>query len=228
MLMRKLIVVLLCFFFSAITTKAQEHTYVSITTAYGTAIVKLYNETPNHRDNFIAYTKKGYFDKTMFHRVIKNFVIQGGDPDSFFVAPQQGYYTFGDKRLAPEFNDSIFHKRGILGMGRDENKEQASFFTQLYLVQGKTYTDTQLDQIEQKYRAGKKFPAYQREHYKTIGGLPHLDGHYMVIGEVVKGMEMVDAISDLKTDQNDIPLEKVWMKVKVLKKKAVKKLLATS
>ena len=190
----------------------QKNKYVKITTAQGWCIVRLYNETPLHRDNFIKLVKAHYFDATTFNRVLKGFVIQGGDPDSLYgksktLKPEQ-------KWIKPEFNNALFHKRGALAMGRDDNKAKASFSTQIYFVDGKTYTNEQLDAIEKKQ--GLHFTEAQRETYRTIGGTPFLDQNYTVFGEIVKGMDFIDNVTAVKVNKDGNPDKEVWMKIKVL------------
>lgn len=195
----------------------QINTYVKIETAQGWCIVKLYNETPVHRDNFIKLAKSGYFNKTTFNRILKNFVIQGGDQDSLYekghkLKPEMGW-------IPPEFNQALFHRRGVVAMGRDDNPEQSSFTTQFYIVDGKNWTDEQLDAVEKKY--GQHFTVGHRETYRTIGGTPHLDQHYTVFGEIVKGIDIIDKITALKVDKAGNPNVPVWMKVTVLTAKQV-------
>ena len=190
----------------------QKNQYVKIETPQGWCIVKLYNETPAHRDNFIKLVKTKYFDKTTFNRILKNFVIQGGDQDSLYekgrvLNPQQQW-------LAPELDAGLFHKRGALAMGRDDNPEQSSFTTQIYIVDGRTCTNEQLDAVEAKYL--HHFTPAQREVYRTIGGTPRLDGHYTVFGEIVKGIELIDKITAVKVDKNGNPATPVWMKLTLL------------
>jgi cyclophilin family peptidyl-prolyl cis-trans isomerase len=201
----------------------QKNQYVKITTAQGYCIVKLYNETPVHRDNFIKLVKARYFDATTFNRILKGFVIQGGDPDSLYeksktLKPEQ-------KWIQPEFNAALFHKRGVLAMGRDNNKAKESFTTQIYFVDGKTYTNEQLDAVEKKY--GQHFTEAQRETYRTIGGTPFLDQNYTVFGEIVKGMDFIDKVCALKVNKDGNPDEAVWMKITVLSDSAVSKELKT-
>lgn len=199
--------------------------YVRIKTDKGESIVRLYNETPKHRDNFIKLTKEGFFNKTLFHRVIKGFMIQGGDPDSKNAKPGQmlggGSLSY---TIPAEFDPDLFHKKGALAAARDNNPQKASNASQFYIVQGKTYTDEELDNIE-KYRLnGYKIPDAERKVYKTVGGTPSLDQNYTVFGEVVRGIEMVDSIAAVQTDGNDRPLTDVAMHISLLKKKEAKKL----
>ncbi|MCJ0741772.1 peptidylprolyl isomerase [Pedobacter montanisoli] len=204
-----------------------KHQYIKITTEKGECIIMLYNETPLHRDNFIKLAKQGYFNGSLFHRVIKSFMIQGGDPTSKNAHPDSLLGNGGPKYTIPaEVRDSLFHKKGVLAAAREGdnvNPEKASSGSQFYIVQGKTFTDEQLDQLEQK-RLKHKIPDYQREVYKSIGGTPHLDRNYTVFGEVVKGLDMVDRIADVKTGKADRPVEDVAMTVTVLKKREAKKL----
>jgi peptidyl-prolyl cis-trans isomerase B (cyclophilin B) len=201
----------------------QKNQYVKIVTAQGYCIVKLYNETPVHHDNFLKLVKAHYFDATTFNRILKGFVIQGGDPDSLYdksktLKPEQ-------KWIKPEFNTALFHKRGALAMGRDDNNGKESFTTQIYLVDGKTYTNEQLDKIEKKYNL--HFTEAQRETYRTIGGTPFLDQNYTVFGEIVKGMDFIDKVTAVTVNKDGNPDKEVWMKIIVLSDKEVAKELKT-
>lgn len=225
--MKKLLTLLLCLCFVQAFAAKPKNQYIRITTAKGECIIKLYNETPLHRDNFIKLAKEGYYNGTLFHRVIKAFMIQGGDPDSKNAKPDSLLGNGGPKYTIPaEFRDSLFHKKGVLAAAREgdnTNPEKASSGSQFYIVQGKVFTDSMLNVIEEK-RLKFKIPAWQREVYKTIGGVPHLDRNYTVYGEVVKGLEMVDQIADAVTDKNNRPKEDIKMTVSVLTKREAKKL----
>ena len=195
-----------------ITYAQQENRYVKIESEQGSCIVKLYNETPVHRNNFIKLIKGGYFNSTTFNRILKGFVIQGGDPDSLYgkskkLNPEQYW-------IKPEFNDARFHKRGAVAMGRDDNAAKESFTTQFYIVDGKKYTNDQLDAVEKKY--GTHIPEAQREVYRTIGGTPGLDHDYTVFGEIIKGLDIIDKITALKVNKDGNPDKDVWMKLSVL------------
>ena len=223
--MRKLLTILFVLAVSGIATAKAKDTYVKMETAKGECIVKLYNETPKHRDNFVRLVKNGFYNKTLFHRVIQNFMIQGGDQKSKTANPGE---LLGDGdlgyRVPAEFNPDLFHKKGALAAARDDNPEKFSSASQFYLVQGQTYTDRELDMIERTRLGGRKIPAAQREVYKSLGGTPFLDQNYTVFGEVVKGIEMVDSIAMVDKDQNDRPLQDIPMKVSLLKKRQIKKL----
>ena len=201
-------------------------TYVKVSTSYGQVFIKLFNETPKHRDNFIKLAKEGTLNGTLFHRVIKGFMIQGGDPSSKTAIAGQ---SLGDGDLGykvdAEFIPNLFHRKGVLAAARDNNPEKASSASQFYIVQGKKYTDAELDAVEKGRLAGRKIPTDQREIYKTVGGTPFLDQTYTVYGEVVKGLEMVDKIADLPVGANNRPVEDVKMQVSLLKKSEVRKLL---
>ncbi|HEY0245464.1 MAG TPA: peptidylprolyl isomerase [Mucilaginibacter sp.] len=190
----------------------QKEQFVKIETGQGSCIIKLYNETPVHRDNFIRLAKSHYFDATTFNRILKGFVIQGGDPDSLYdksktLKPEQ-------KWIGPEFNTALYHKRGAVAMGRDDNAAKQSFTTQFYIVDGRTYTDAQLDAIEKKH--GTVISPAQRQVYRTIGGTPSLDQNYTVFGEIVKGMDLIDKLVAEKVNKAGNPDAVVWMKVTAL------------
>lgn len=184
---------------------------IIIETDSGNIVMALYDYTPQHRDNMIKLVKEGFFDSTLFHRVIPNFVIQGGDPDSKHAQPGQmlGNGELG-YRVPAEINDSAYHCRGAVGMARDNNPEKASSACQFYIVTGKKYTDQELDAISQK--TGRTFTPQQREVYKTEGGVPFLDGNYTVYGIVLEGMDVVDKISAMPRGQADRPLTDIAMR----------------
>lgn len=222
--MKKILILLLSFcFIQAFATKPK-HQYVKISTAKGEVIVKLYNETPLHRDNFVKLAKAGFYNGTLFHRVIKSFMIQGGDPNSKTAKPDS-LLGNGDVgyTIPAEFKDSLFHKKGVLAAARDNNPAKASSGCQFYIVQGKVFTDSLLNLTETN-RLKFKLPEWQRQVYKTIGGAPHLDQNYTVYGEVVIGLTMVDAIAETATNKNNRPKEDIKMTVSVLSKREAKKL----
>lgn len=199
--------------------------YVRIRTDYGVSIIKLYNETPLHRDNFIKLVKEGFYNGLLFHRVIKDFMIQGGDPDSrnAVKGAELGEGDLG-YTIPAEFRDSLFHKRGALAAARDENPDKASSAAQFYIVEGETFTDGALDSLETLRMEGRKIPTYQREVYKTMGGVPYLDQRYTVFGEVIEGMDMFDKLEDVSTDSNDRPLVDQKMEITLLKRGEVRRL----
>ncbi len=222
--MKKTLIACLVFLSLNALAAKPKHQFVRISTEKGTCVVLLYNQTPLHRDNFVKITQEGKLSETLFHRVIKGFMIQGGDPDSKTAKPGQ---ALGDGdwgyTVPAEFRDSLFHKKGVIAAARDDNPTKASSACQFYLAQGKVFTDEQLDLLEQN-RLKRKIPTWQREVYKTLGGIPHLDQNYTLFGEVVQGIEMIDTIAAVKTGAADRPVEDVRMTVTVLKKKEAKKL----
>jgi peptidyl-prolyl cis-trans isomerase B (cyclophilin B) len=185
----------------------------------------LYNQTPKHRDNFLKLTKEGFYNGTLFHRVIQEFMIQGGDPNSKTASPGQalgsGYLGY---RIPAEFRDSLFHKKGVLAAARDNNPEKASSASQFYIVQGKKWTDDSLDELRKKRMNNRVIPESHRKVYKEIGGSPHLDQGYTVYGEVVMGLEMVDLIAAVQKSATNRPLEDIKMEVSILKNKEAKKI----
>jgi cyclophilin family peptidyl-prolyl cis-trans isomerase len=222
--MKKLSVFLLIFCAGSVFAKPK-HDFVKIKTSKGECIIMLYNQTPKHRDNFLKLSKEGFYNGTLFHRVIKEFMIQGGDPDSKTAKPGQALGEGDLKyRVEAEFRDSIFHKKGVLAAARDNNPQKESSASQFYIVQGKKWTDSTLDDVQMKRMNGRIIPESQRRVYKEQGGTPHLDQNYTVYGEVVSGIEMIDAIAELKTGPSDRPVEDVSMIVSVLKKGEARKI----
>ncbi len=191
--------------------------YVQITTDFGTMKVKLYNETPLHRDNFVKLVSEGFYDSLLFHRVIKGFMIQGGDPQSKNAAAGQ-MLGGGDVgyRIPAEFNDSLYHKKGVLAAARDNNPEKASSGCQFYIVQGKPMIENELQMAER--RSGKPMSEAKRNDYKTIGGSAWLDGEYTVFGEVVEGLDVIDKIAAVPCGPMDRPASDVRMKMVLVDK----------
>ena len=192
---------------------------IKIETEYGNIIVMLYDNTPKNTGNMVKLAKEHYYDSTLFHRCIPNFVIQGGDPKSKHAKPGEmlGEGDLG-YTIPAEINDEDFHKRGALGVARDNTPDKSGSACQFYIVVGKKYTDAELDNMEK--RNNRKYSPTQREAYKTIGGTPHLDGGYTVFGEVIEGMDIVDKIANEPRDAHDRPNKDIQMiKVKVMKKK---------
>lgn len=193
---------------------------VKITTTAGTILVELYDQTPKHRDNFLKLARHHFYDSVLFHRVIPQFMIQGGDPSSKHAASgtQLGEGDVG-YTIPAEFDTALFHARGTLAAARDDNPSKASSGCQFYIVQGKKYTDAELDALEKGRLHGQKIPWSHRQVYKSAGGTPWLDMNYTVFGRVLSGMQVVDAIASVKTDQNNRPVSDVRiLKVRVVKK----------
>src|ERR1700748_553769 len=213
--MKKLLTLTLLLISATAFAKPPKNQYVRIKTSYGQCIIRLYNETPEHRDNFIKIAKEGKLNGTLFHRVIQDFMIQGGDPDSKNAKPgaELGNGDLG-YTVSAEFRDSIFHKRGVLAAARNDNPKKARSASQFYIVEGKRLTDEEID--KQDKRSGHKTPEWERKYYRTVGGLPHLDANYTVYGEVVTGLDMVDLIAAVRKDGNDRPLVDIPMTVDVL------------
>jgi|SRR5690242_11909622 len=208
----------------SVVTKKDRKRDVLLETNYGDIVVRLSDSTPLHRDNFLKLVKTHYYDSVLFHRVIKNFMIQGGDPGSKHAKPGEPLGEGGPSYTVPaEFRTTLFHKKGVIAAARDNNPEKASSGSQFYIVQGKIFTDAGLDSVETYRLNGRKIPPDHREVYKTIGGTPHLDQNYTVFGEVVKGLDVVDKIASVQTskgEDRDRPLEDVRIiKAKLIKRK---------
>ena len=200
---------------------------VEMVTDYGTMTIRLSDSTPLHRDNFLKLVKQHYYDSILFHRVIKNFMIQAGDPKSKRAHPDS---TLGEGdtgyTLPAEFKPSLFHKKGVIAAARENdanNHLKASSGGQFYIVQGRKFTNQSLDSTVTYRLGGREIPDEHREVYKTIGGTPHLDQKYTVFGEVVKGLEVVDTIAVVATStgpDKDRPLQDVRIiKAKLVKRK---------
>lgn len=181
----------------------------------GNIRLALYNETPKHRDNFLKQTKNGAYDGVLFHRVIKNFMVQAGDQASKTAQAGQMLgdtpepYTIPAEICFPK----LFHKRGALAAARegdDVNPQRASSSTQFYIVWGQKFSDGQLDwaqeRIDKHTNGTVKLTPEIKEVYKTLGGTPHLDGSYTVFGEVIEGLDIVEKIQQAVGDENDRPL----------------------
>ncbi|HET9744571.1 MAG TPA: peptidylprolyl isomerase [Chitinophagaceae bacterium] len=199
---------------------------VLVQTTMGDIIIRLSDSTPLHRDNFLKLAKTGYYDSLLFHRVIKDFMIQAGDPNSKRAAGGQPLGNGGPAYTVPaEFRTTLFHKKGAIAAARtgdNVNPAKASSGSQFYIVQGKTFTDGGLDTLETT-RLNRKIPTAQRDVYKTIGGTPHLDQGYTVYGEVIRGLDVVDKIAAVQTSKaqdRDRPLQDVRIiKMKLVKRK---------
>ncbi|MBK6344885.1 MAG: peptidylprolyl isomerase [Bacteroidales bacterium] len=191
-------------------TSAQKQTRILIETEYGNMTAVLYNETPQHRDNFLKLIKQGWYNGSIFHRVIRNFMIQGGGKESQMNDP--GY------TIPAEINSRYFHKKGALAAARKPdqvNPKKASSGSQFYIVQGQILKDQQLDMFEKQ--TNKKISPEGRTAYKTAGGTPHLDGEYTVFGEVISGLDVIDKIAAVQTAAGDKPVKDVKMKITVIK-----------
>ena len=242
-------------------TKIEERKLIEMVTNYGTIHLELYNETPLHRDNFLKLVKEKAYDSLLFHRVINQFMIQSGDPDSRKATSMEVQLGNGSLpyKVPAEINKTLFHQRGALGAARDGNPERASSAMQFYIVQrgiqndsllkvankrintwlGKHYAykdivnETLIDAVDKarkrkdtirykqlndslnivvkNYTDFTKYtiPEKHRKVYKTVGGTPHLDQNYTVFGQVTKGLDVVDAIATVQTNDSDRPIDAV-------------------
>ncbi|MEJ7626616.1 MAG: peptidylprolyl isomerase [Ferruginibacter sp.] len=197
--------------------KTDQAIRIRIITDSGSMIVKLYDSTPLHRDNFVKLVTQGFYDSLMFHRVIPGFMIQGGDPLSKNAPPSIMLGNGGDNmaRIPAEFRQTLRHKRGVLAAARDGNPLKASSACQFYIVDGKTYTDSDLDMMES--RKGFKYSISEREIYKSMGGTPSLDMEYTVFGELESGLEIISKIAMAPRDANNRPLGDVRMRMEIIK-----------
>ena len=191
---------------------------IKISTEHGDIVLKLYNETPEHRDNFLKLVGEGFYDGTLFHRVINQFMIQGGDPGSRNAEPGQMLGSGGpDYTIPAEIIPGLIHKKGALAAARQGdhvNPERRSSGSQFYIVHGRTFSFEDIDTMEERMGAG--LTAKQRNTYTTVGGAPHLDGAYTVFGEVVSGLEVVDKIAAIETGVADRPVVDIPMTITII------------
>ncbi len=190
----------------------KDDTLVIVETEYGVIKMKLYDSTPKHRDNFIKLIKEGYYDDLLFHRVIKNFVIQGGDPDSKNATAESLLGNGGPDYTIPSEIEAL-HYRGALAADRKgdaENPDRASSGSQFYIVQGGLLKEEDIK------LTGNTYTQEQINQYLKVGGTPDLDGKYTVFGEVVEGMEIVDSIANVQVGVASRPLKDIKMKIKIV------------
>ena len=203
--MKNIVLTLTLILTTVISSFSQQEPVVLISTAYGDITVKLYNETPLHRDNFLELAENGRFNGSVFHRVINRFMIQGGG--------NAALGTIDDRPMIPaEIVPKYIHKKGALAAARTGdhiNPERKSSGSQFYIV----HRMTQMSE-----RSGVAYTDEQKQIYAELGGTPHLDMQYTVFGEVIDGLDVVDKIAAVKTHQADVPVEAIPMTVKVIKK----------
>ncbi len=201
-----------------LTEYGKEHpeNLVLLKTTKGDIKIRLYDGTPLHRANFIMLANRDFYDETVFYRVEKNFIIQGGDSDDYerrSIKRKVGYYTI-PKEMQP---NRYFHRPGAIAMARDydDNPEKRSSYYDFFIVQGSTFNDYDLNEIEEVNQI--KYTPEQRKIYKTIGGAAHLDGQHTVFGQVIDGMEVVDSIAAVEVDGKAWPKKDISMTVHVIK-----------
>lgn len=227
--MRKFLVLLFLIPILSVAQNRKKKDYlVSLNTTFGTMRLVLYDQTPQHKENFIKLVNQKFYDSLLFHRIIPLFMIQGGDPKSKKAQPDQplGNGDVGYK-IPAEFVPSLFHKKGALAAARDGNPEKASSGCQFYIVQGRVWDDaslqTQLDRIQTM--KGRLPTDEQKQVYKTLGGAPHLDGNYSVFGEVIDGLAIVDSIAKQPRNEMNRPDKDIRMTMtgEWIKKKKITK-----
>lgn len=185
---------------------------VELVTSKGTMVIRLSDSTPLHRDNFIKLVNQHFYDGLLFHRVMSQFMIQGGDPKS--KTAKAGDQLGGGSpgyTIPAEIKPYLFHKKGALAAARtpDEiNPTRESNGSQFFIVQGRVYDDADLNQVESRL-IGYKIPEAHREVFKTIGGSPSLDTKYTVFGEVIKGIDIIDSIAAVPVGERNRPVEDV-------------------
>jgi peptidyl-prolyl cis-trans isomerase B (cyclophilin B) len=188
-----------------------EKCLIALETSAGTMIVHLFDATPLHRDNFLKLIEEQYYNNLLFHRVIKGFMIQSGDPNSKNAPKGKELGTGGPSyNIKNEISDTLFHVKGALAAARtpDEvNPKKGSSGSQFYIVHGKSVTESQLEknELEKNFR----YTDEARKKYIQNGGFPDLDMNYTVFGQVISGMEVIDKIASTETDKRDRPLSDI-------------------
>ena len=218
--------------FAAYVPMMAQSRQVMLETTEGNIVLTLYDDTPQHRDNFLKLVNEQFYDSLLFHRVIKNFMIQGGDPTSRHAEPGA---TLGNGSLDYTVEGEFFdadghllhpHKRGAVAMAREgdrSNPERRSGGCQFYIVWGRTYSTQQLYQIGDKVEEQTDHHVTMTEElldlYRKTGGSPHLDGQYTVFGEVTEGLDIVERIQQTMTDDYDRPINDI----RILKAREIQK-----
>lgn len=217
--MRKLLLISVATLLTVTLSFGQEQVRkAKITTTFGDIIIKLHNDTPVHRDNFIKNVTKGWYDGTLFHRVKEYFMIQGGDPNSIDATANQMLGSDRCVKLPAEIQPHYFHKKGALAAARQPdgvNPDRQSSGCQFFIVHGYKHTDKQLEAMETETY---KFSDIAKAYYKAQGGAPYLDTQYTIFGEVEEGMEIIDLICAMPKGKNvvDRPNTDIVMKVEMI------------
>ena len=216
---RRILTLMIAVLLGSLTSVAQISTAeVLLETTEGNIRIALYDETPVHRDNFLKLTKMHVYDSLLFHRVIKDFMIQSGDTNSKNAKPGQQLGTGDfDYTVEPEFRlPQIFHRRGCVAMAREPdnvNPEMRSSACQFYIVWGKRFSSSDIEKAQERLdtltHGRVKLTPEMIKTYKSVGGTPHLDGQYTVFGEVTEGLNIVERIQKAETDDYDRPFEDI-------------------
>ena len=215
MRMRKIFALLMIIMTSTMIFAQDKRRVVMMQTTAGNIRIELYNETPLHRDNFVRLVNEHFYDSLLFHRVIKSFMIQAGDPVSrhaqpgVFLGDSTLNYTIPAEIRTPQ----IYHKRGAVAMAREPdevNPEQKSSSCQFYIVWGKRFSSQAIERVQERLdtiKGGIKLTDEMISTYRKTGGTPHLDGTYTVFGEVTEGLDVIERIQAVMTDDDDRPVE---------------------
>lgn len=199
-----------------ITVTPPKECLVRIETPMGNMIARLSDATPQHQDNFVKLVEQNYYDDLLFHRVINEFMIQGGDPNSRGAGPNTRLGTGGPGYQVPaEFVDSLAHVKGALAAARTNNPARASSGSQFYIAHGRPVTEAELN--KQEASTGVRYPSEVRQEYLEKGGIPSLDQNYTVFGQVIEGLDVIDKIAATATNPGDRPREDVWMKISLIR-----------
>lgn len=217
-----LLILMTLFNINGLAQKKEKQTKVLISTELGDIKLVLYNETPKHRDNFIKLVEDGFYDGTLFHRVIEGFMIQGGDPDSKNAKKGAKLGNGGPGYTIPaKFNSNLIHQKGALAAARQPdyvNPNKESSGSQFYIVQGKKFTKPELDQFIKDRNLQVTYTEEQYKKYEKVGGTPQLDMLYTVFGELIEGFDVIDKIAAVAKGKADRPKEDIKITMKIVKK----------
>ena len=208
----KNVLLILCVTMLAIACSPKQELFL-IETDYGNMKVKLYDSTPQHRDNFKKHVDNKFYDDLLFHRVINEFMIQGGDPDSKGAEPDKRLGMGGPGYRTPA-EIGAYHFKGTLAAARTggpSNPTKESSGSQFYIVHGKAVTAAELSGLAKQ--KGITYSPEDIARYEKVGGTPFLDNEYTVFGEVVEGLDVIDKIAAVQKGQADRPVKDVKMKI---------------
>lgn len=203
---------------AAVQAQQRQRSEVLLETTAGNIRISLYDETPLHRDNFLKLAGQHFYDSLLFHRVIRNFMVQAGDPDSRRAEPGQMLGNGSpDYRIPAEFRlPQLYHKRGAVAMAREGdagNPQRESTASQFYIVWGKRHSTADMQRVQEYLDTivpgGIKLTEEMVDTYRKVGGTPHLDGTYTVFGEVTEGLDVIEKIQEAYTDDNDRPVDDI-------------------
>ncbi len=219
----QLLILANCFLANA---QSKKDYLITIKTSFGEMNAILYDEAPKHKENFLKLVEEKFYDNLLFHRIIKDFMIQGGDPNSRNATPEQMLGDGGSERqrIKYEFNPKNIHKKGALAAAHDGNPEKASSNCQFFIVEGQKRDAQELAMLQNRNKMA--YTEAQKKLYAELGGSPHLDNNYTVFGEILDGFDVLENIAKQERNKVNRPKQDIKMIItakKMKKKKITKK-----